>query len=81
YKTFSLADNGQLEEFRPRTDIEALVSLRNRTSQIEHDKTQAFPQALKNRISSIITDEEARLRAKFDRVLSVNSQIVRLMAN
>lgn len=81
YKAFSLADNGQLEEFRPRTDIEALLSLRNRTAQIEHDKTLAFPQALKNRISSIITDEEARLRAKFDRVLSVNSQIVGLMAN
>ncbi|WP_258190435.1 helicase-related protein [Candidatus Hakubella thermalkaliphila] len=81
YKTFSLADNGQLEEFRPRTDVEALLSLRNRTAQIEHDKTLAFPQALKNRISSIITDEEARLRAKFDRVLSVNSQIVGLMAN
>ncbi|HLE26151.1 MAG TPA: hypothetical protein VI935_10980 [Thermodesulfobacteriota bacterium] len=39
----------------------------------------SIPMWLKDRVDSIITEEEARLRAKFDKVLSINSKVVGLV--
>jgi|Deesub1362A_J573_1020465.scaffolds.fasta_scaffold00395_30 SNF2 family DNA or RNA helicase len=75
YKGFNLNENGNLERFQPRSDIEALRNLRNRLKPVSK-KGVSVPEWLKERINSIIIEEEARLRAKFDNVLSIQSKIV-----
>lgn len=76
YKGFRLSKDGKLAGFLPRDDMESLASLRNRPKHPDFENTTLIPARLKERIVSIITEEEARLRAKFDNVLSINSKVV-----
>jgi len=78
YKGFYLSKDGNLEEFQPKADVESLSILRNRLEQSDSKRAISIPMWLKDRIDSIITEEEARLRAKFDKVLSINSKVVGL---
>ena len=79
YRGFYLGEDGKLGTFDPRADVESLSFLRNRLEQSEREQTASIPTSLKDRIVSLMTEEEARLRAKFDRVLSVNSKVVGLI--
>ncbi len=78
YKGFNLNDDGKLEKFQPEEDIEYLSILRNRLKQTGSEKTISIPMWLKDRVASIVTEEETRLRAKFDKVLSINSKVLGL---
>ena len=79
YKGYSFGKDGELEEFQPKADIESLSILRNKLNQSEARAKVSIPMWLKDRVDSIITEEEARLRAKFDKVLSINSKVVGLV--
>jgi len=79
YKGFYLNKDGKLEEFQPKGDIESLSILRNKLRQSDSKMTVSIPEWLRDRVVSIITEEEARLRAKFDKVLSINNRIVGLI--
>jgi hypothetical protein len=72
YRGFYLGEDGKFESFDPKADVESLSFLRNRLKQSEREQAGSVPTSLKDRIVSLVTEEEARLRAKFDRVLSVN---------
>jgi len=80
YKGFCLSEDGKLEEFQPEADIEYLSVLRNKLRQPDSKMTVSIPKWLRDRVVSIIAEEEARLRAKFDKVLSINNRIVGLIA-
>ena len=79
YRGFNLNKDGKLEQFQPKTDIVSLSNLRNRLKQLDLDRTGSIPMGFKDRIDSIITEEEARLRANFDDILSINSKVVGLL--
>ena len=78
YKGFYLSKDGKLEQFQPKADIKSLSTLRNKLKQSDLKTTVPIPEWLKGRVVSIISEEEARLRAKFDKVLSINSKVVGL---
>jgi len=67
--------------FQSRTDIELLSSLRNKSLQSDIERIASIPSWLKDRINSIISEEEARLRAKTENVLSINSKVVGIILN
>lgn len=80
YKGYNLNLDGELESFQPRDDIESFYILKNRL--FKHDKERkavAVPVWLKERIGSIVSEEEARLRANFDNILSMKSKVVGLI--
>ncbi|MFQ6037463.1 MAG: hypothetical protein ACE5LV_02485, partial [Candidatus Aminicenantales bacterium] len=80
YKGFNLNQDGELESFQPRDDIESLHSFKNRSFKYDKERaTAVIPEWLKERIKSIISEEEARLRVKFDDILSMNSKVVGLI--
>jgi len=79
YKGFCLSKEGKLKQFQPKTDIKSLCMLRNRLKQSDHKTAVSVPEWIKDRVVSIISEEEARLRAKFDEVLSINSKVVGLL--
>lgn len=81
YTGFSLSNDGELKKFDLRYDIEELISFQSKPRQGKTYETLSIPEPMKNRILSIISEEEARLRAQFDNILSINSHIVGLLAN
>ncbi|MBW1935303.1 MAG: DEAD/DEAH box helicase [Deltaproteobacteria bacterium] len=80
YKGFNLNQDGELESFQPRHDIESLYAPKNRYFKYGKEMaTAVIPDWLKERIASIISEEEARLGAKFEDILSMNSKVVGLV--
>lgn len=75
YKGYDIKDEGNWVDFEPQSDILALASLKNRSKK-DDDKRNYLPAWLQERIDSIIKEEESRLRANFDRVLTIDSKVV-----
>lgn len=76
YKGFDMSKDGNLERLQPRADMDSLFDLRNKSLHHNTEDMVSIPTGLKERIISIISEEESRLRAKIDNALSINSKVV-----
>lgn len=81
YKGFNFYSEGKVEDFQPQSDIIALSNLKNKSIKKDDNEMNHLLDHLKERIISIIKEEEARLRAQFDKVISIDNKIVGLVIN
>jgi superfamily II DNA/RNA helicase len=78
YKSFTIHGDMSCNPDSWREDIACLTSLSNPRQLRQSQNGVKIGEATKQRIASIITEEEARIRAGWDKVLSITSQVVGL---